>query len=384
MKTVLICGDNVFSEVKGGAARTVWEMVKEFSRRKYKVILFVRGFNSPDERSVSENVVIYRHKNNIFRVYKFLSEIFFSNKISFVNFHDPLTSFFTLIYIKVKGFKFKIIYTFQSPWNVEYLIRADKKKVNWSWKFLNSFIRKGVEKYCLKNSDKIIVASKYMQDLLFKIHRLSSEIMPLGVDTERFSPVDFNTRNKIRDRFGISHSVKLFFTLRNLEPRMGLKNLVKAVYILKNKGFKNIFFIIGGNGTLFNELSKMIDELGLKNYIVLTGSIVDEELVDYYRMADAFILPTRELEGFGLVSIEAMACGVPVLATPVSANIEVVGGFDKSFLFNGVSDVDIAEGIEAFLKRNDLKEISLNVRKYVEENYSWKKYVDRIEKLIEV
>jgi len=121
--------------------------------------------------------------------------------------------------------------------------------------------------------------------------------------------------------------------------------------------------------------------LSLEKMLRFEGYINDEKLPLYYKASDAFILPTKELEGFGLVSIEAMACGIPVLATPISANIEVIGNFDKTLLFDGIEPKDIANGIISFIKRNDLEQLGKKARDYVKFNFCWDKYIEKMENI---
>jgi glycosyltransferase involved in cell wall biosynthesis len=105
-------------------------------------------------------------------------------------------------------------------------------------------------------------------------------------------------------------------------------------------------------------------------------------------MADLFVLPTQELEGFGLVTLEAMASGLPVIGTPIGGTKEILGKFNADFLFDGTQPDSIAKlALEKYLiiKNNSQrwKQISEQGRKFVEDHYSWKQNVDSFERLIQ-
>ena len=124
-----------------------------------------------------------------------------------------------------------------------------------------------------------------------------------------------------------------------------------------------------------NALNK---KLGIEEYIQFTDFIPEEELPDYYRIADVFILPTQELEGFGIFKLEAMASGVPILGTPIKGTKEILGQFSYVFLLrdNG-PDPMAALIIESCRRTNENAEIwqaiSDQCRRFVENNYSWEK-----------
>jgi len=124
----------------------------------------------------------------------------------------------------------------------------------------------------------------------------------------------------------------------------------------------------------------------LRDFVKLQGFISDEDLPFYYQSADFFILPTKWLEGFGLVTVEAMSCGTPVLGTPVGGTIDILNKFDSSFLFKDTNPESIAELILDKYnyykdKTEKYKQLSKKCREFVEENYSWERNIDETEAL---
>jgi glycosyltransferase involved in cell wall biosynthesis len=104
-------------------------------------------------------------------------------------------------------------------------------------------------------------------------------------------------------------------------------------------------------------------------------------------MADIFVLPTLELEGFGLITLEALASGTPVLGTPVGGTVEILSKLNSRYLFKDTSPESMAELIiqicREFKDNPALRQgVSDQCRLFAEKNYSWKKNVDSLENLI--
>ncbi|PIS47856.1 MAG: hypothetical protein COT17_01260 [Elusimicrobia bacterium CG08_land_8_20_14_0_20_51_18] len=381
-KRILICADNFFERVRGGGARSAWEIALELGSRGYDVSFLIRGTAEEQDSEERSGIKIYRHKNRVLSVFRFL-RVIGPEELSAVNFQDPYSSFLVLLYLILKRVKTPRIYTFQSPWPVEYAIRAKKKKLSLPRIFFGVQLRRELEKFVLKNSDKVTVASDFMRKELLRLHSLEADILPLGVNLKRFTPPAEG--EALPEGLKAAGGGKMFFTLRNLEPRMGLENLLGAVKILSDRGHEKLSFIIGGVGSLETELKETAGKLNIADMVSFPGYIPDGELRLYYGASDAFILPTRELEGFGLVTLEAMACGCPVLATPVGANPEVAGVCPGNVIFKSGKAEDIAEGIEEFIKTHPEinKRERERCRRYAEDNYSWKTYADGFEGIFE-
>jgi glycosyltransferase involved in cell wall biosynthesis len=108
----------------------------------------------------------------------------------------------------------------------------------------------------------------------------------------------------------------------------------------------------------------------------------------YYGASDFFVLPTRKLEGFGLVTPESMACGTPVLGTPVGGTKEILSDFDSQFLFSDTSPDAMAKGIQMamrkyFDEKEKYNELRHRCREYAEKNYSWKQHIDQLKSILE-
>jgi glycosyltransferase involved in cell wall biosynthesis len=166
---------------------------------------------------------------------------------------------------------------------------------------------------------------------------------------------------------------------------MGLENLITAIREVV-KVTPDIYLVLGGDGPLKDDLADLTRQLGVEDFIRFVGFIPEGELPAYYRMADVFVLPTLELEGFGLVTLEALASGVPALGTPVGGTVEILKVLNPRLLFKDKSPESIARLIlETYREfREDPAsqgKLSIQCRRFVEQNYSWEKNLDKLENL---
>jgi len=145
-----------------------------------------------------------------------------------------------------------------------------------------------------------------------------------------------------------------------------------------------VLLLIGGAGSLRSDLESLTGSLNLQGHVRFLGFIPDNELPLYYQACDAFVLPTRELEGFGLVTAEALACGTPVLGTPVGAIPETLGELQPDLLFEGIGREAIAGGILKHLERaqadpQGYEALRKRCRDYATARFGWDRIVERLE-----
>jgi len=225
-----------------------------------------------------------------------------------------------------------------------------------------------IERRAVSRATAIVVLSDFVRAALEARHQFQGRVfqIPGGVDARRFAPAD--DRGLVRRRLGLMPEDALIFTARRLQPRMGLANLIRAVAILRNEC--RLVLRIAGDGPLAPSLRRLITQLGLDDCVQLLGLVPDDELRDWYRAADVFVLPTVELEGFGMVTVEALACGTPVVGTPVGATPELLTPLDPRLLAESSAPSDIAAAIRRTLQmpEDGFRE---RCRKYAMERFSW-------------
>jgi len=144
--------------------------------------------------------------------------------------------------------------------------------------------------------------------------------IPGSFDAERYAPPA--DRIEARRALGIAPGGTVLFTVRRLVPRNGVNRIISCAATLKDRA-PDLRFLIGGTGPLQAELQRQIEAAGVSSLVQLLGHIPEDRLPLHYQAADVFLLPTRDLECFGLPVIEAMACGCPSLVMPEGGPAEI-------------------------------------------------------------
>ena len=392
---ILLAADVSIKDRIGGGERVLHEQSVRLAQKGHKVCILTRRL--PAHTSAYETidgVHEYRYDVNMDNPAAFLlttvlngqklyKQLSLGTKFDVINCHQPFSALAVNLFPGT--WKIKKVYTCHSLSFEEYISRNPQKE---SLGFtLNVFLRMTIERFCLNKAARIIALSRFTKDKLVKTHRIPEHkiaILPGAADVDYFKPV--MEKDVLRKELDIPPQPLVLFTVRNLVARMGLENLVKAVPILQKKG-ADVRLFIGGQGVLKENLLALVKELGIERAVTLCGFLSKETLLKNYQMADFFILPTIELEGFGLVTVEAMACGAPVLATPIGGSVEILGAFDRSFLFKDTSPEAMAELIfekYAYYKNkpDEYARLCADARAFVEKNYSWEKNVHDLEGLL--
>lgn len=279
---------------------------------------------------------------------------------------------------------FYISSSIESMFNARYLrqeMPGWKKGLDWVKSNVRGITENYMERANLRHSDRIIVLAEYTRKMLTDIHGMGMHakvsVIPSGVDIHRFSPV--SDKNAIRDRLGLPREISILLTIRNLMPRMGLENLIQAMARVRDEfPGQDIRLYIGGRGPLREVLMSRIMELGLDHQVYLIGPITEEELPLYYQACDYFILPTEALEGFGLVTLEALATNTPVIGTPVGATPEILKQFNPNLVTHGILPDDIASTIISCIQERDQLLNHWDSRSLVEKRYAWEVVTARV------
>lgn len=227
-------------------------------------------------------------------------------------------------------------------------------------------------KTLLRNSRRIIIDSNFTRELLLKRNPgLSNRtrIVPLGIELEEYQALD---KEKIRKELDINGFV--LFTVSRLEKMKGIDIAIDAI---RKLNIPDIHYYIAGKGRLEAESKEMCRKDNIKNVHFL-GELFEEELKKYFAMADVFIYPEVSEPAFGLVSIESMAYGTPVIASRSGAIPEVINE-EVGLIFEKGNSDELAEKIKLIYgDRNYLERLRTNTRSYVEANFTAEKMAERV------
>jgi len=168
----------------------------------------------------------------------------------------------------------------------------------------------------------------------------NSVCIPNGFDKKKFYPLN---KEVCRDKLNLPKNKKIIFSLSNLIERKGYKYSIESISrVIKKK--KDILYLIGGSGPLKDKLQKQIVDSNLQDGVRLVGSIPDDKLNLWMNACDLFVLPSLS-ESFGIVQIEALACGKPVVATKNGGSEEIITSKDYGLLCEPANPEDLAEKI---------------------------------------
>lgn len=227
------------------------------------------------------------------------------------------------------------------------------------------------EQKMLASSAMLSCESQFTADLIQQHYgnQIASRItiIPGWVDLNRFRL--FENTSAIRQQLDWPSDRPVLFVLRRHEARMGLENFLYAIHKVHRSGIE-FHVIIGGIGSLTKSLKTLCDRLNLQTCVSFIGQVSDDILPLAYSACDVSVMPTVQLEGFGIPVLESMACGRPVLGTPIGAIPEIILPFEPQWIARSAAPDDLADLVMAFLKNCLPYHSPEHMRKYVSERYS--------------
>jgi len=379
---MLVTTSFYFSDRPTGAARLASDLAHSFAQSGHEVWLVAQAINKNFPTYMQQNGLhvlryfldrlllpdVLRVNKHVSAVKRLLKE-YLPVPPDVIHGHDLLIHVAALDFYQGRG---RFCYTIHSPAVEELPIAWRLQGLNGRLKlaFGPTIIRR-LEQKVLTSSVRLGAESEFTVNLIRRHYSndIADRIMviPGWVDLQRFRPIKdvLATRQMLdwpTDR-------PVLFVLRRLEARMGIDSLLYAIHKVRQMGL-NVYTVIGGTGSLAEPLKALRDRLNLETCISFMGRVADDILPLAYAACDVSVMPTAQLECFGIPLLESMACGRPVLATPVGAIPEIIRPFEPQWIARSATPADLADLIAAFLTNSLPTHSPERMRGYVEARYS--------------
>ena len=361
----------------GGSTLAAYYLAIEMAKRGHEIDVFTTSVSSKGSIEKYGNMTIYRYGTN-FRV---LGSIF-----SFGMFRKPMNHDVNFIHAHFSTL----------PGEIAGARCAKKKKVpfvltyhgDWQESF-GGFVRRAVlslyNKHLLdkvlSHADVIISPSEYYigESRFLGKYRDKIVVIPNGINIDDFDIPYSKEECRVKLELPLDKSIVLF--VGNLIPYKGPDVLVKAMpRIIKEVPDTELVFV--GSGRMRTELEKLSKKLTVEKYVKFAGFVEEGLKPLYYKAADVFCLPsTMSTESFGIVNLEAMACGIPIVASKIGGIPDVVKDGENGLLVPPKDSEALADAIIYLLEKEDAREkMGKNAREKVED-YSWERIAEETEKV---
>jgi len=251
-----------------------------------------------------------------------------------------------------------------------------------SWGYGNKY---KVMRFTLQHADQVVANSEHTGNTLLEMgidpDRLT--IIYPGVDVKMFKPgLDVTG---LRESIGINQNEKLILSVGRLSRRKGFDQMIRAVALLNAEGIP-LRYIIAGIGEDADYLDGLIQEHNLQKVVHRIGAVSDEDLPRWLNACDVFAMPNREIngdnEGFGMVFIEAAACGKPCLAGDAGGTGSAVLDGVTGIRVDGTSVLAVSEGLRKMLIQDGLATtLGQHGLERVKQEFAWERVADKTCKL---
>ncbi|AHJ30496.1 glycosyltransferase family 4 protein [Nodularia spumigena CS-584] len=370
--SILTLGIGWFPQTPGGLERYIYELTHNLAANQDQIELCGVGLPEtelnvpikltnladPDQR-IWQRMGSIRHKFKKTRV----------SKPDAINLHFALYSF-PILDLLPKGVP--ITFNFHGPWAAETQEETVNNQVSLFLK------RRLIEQSTYNRCDRFIVLSKAFGNILHQQYQIPwsrIHIIPGGVNLQWFQAN--LSRQAARKQLDWPENRRILFTSRRLVQRVGIDKLLQALAIIKPQ-VPDVWLAIAGRGHLQATLQKQVKELGLEDNVKFLGFLPDAQLPLAYQAAELTVMPSQSFEGFGLAIIESLACGTPVLCTPIGGMPEILASFSPDLITTSAEASAIAEKLAQILLGNLSIPVREICREYAVNNFDWQQIAQKV------
>lgn len=353
-----------------GVGNHVYNLSRNLIKDNHEVTIITRGpWNKIQRENIDEIDVIrvpfvplypfhiHLHGLSVNKVFKSLESEF-----DVLHIHSPLCPL-----IKTS---LPLITTIHTPMLTDYRDAKLESIRIMLLKIASKFVSYKLESKILHASDIVMtVSTSIAQELKENYYLNSDKVFTVGngVDEKFFCPGKQRSKNDNRYILFVGH----------IDREKGLFDLLECGrYICRDRS--DVSFILAGQGRDFNILKRRVIKLGLRDRFVLLGQVGKEKLLELYQNATLFVFPSYH-EGLPTALLEAMSCSVPIIATDVRGNRDLISHGENGILVPSRNPKKLAEAISLILDDEHLRtKYGGNARKTIENNYTWDKVSDKI------
>ncbi len=241
-----------------------------------------------------------------------------------------------------------------------------------------------IVKNVCKNASMLICNSENTANIVRKLGFDSGskcEVLHPGVDTSRFEVAAPDT--SFRQQMGWSGK-RVLLTVGRLQRRKGQDFLIKSMPALLNE-FPDLFYAVVGRGECYDELISLVDQHELHDNVCVYPDMDDEALIKCYQQCDIFILPNRtidnDIEGFGMVLVEAQVCGKPVIAGDSGGTRETMNIGKTGHIIDCSSTENLLNGLSPILRNREIVDGEVDIADYAKNRFNWDQHVAKAKRL---
>jgi len=406
MKVLLITDD--FYPNVGGVANVLINLHKFFQKENHEMYVInpystgKKVFNNLKISSKASELLYYLRKkefiiNTTLSLWKIISsmEIPFSYRIKLILhfFTKPIIFMkvmenINILYPFLKKFDFDLIFSGNSTWilPLNFILAMMFKKKMATIAYGRDFLvssRLNLRTFYFRSTEKIIVITNHTKNLIKKIHHLKDnqvKVIYVGVNLDDLEIED--TKEDLRKNFNITSDCKILLSVGRHVERKNFCLVITALgEIKKIRPNLNIEYYLAGEGPETVNLKKLVKRLNLEKDVKFLGNCDIETRNKFYKMSDIFLMPSittkNDIEGFGIVFLEANYFKVPVIGTKTGGIVEAIIDGKTGFLINQNDLSDLIEKILFLLDNEKIrKEFGENGYNRVVEEFQWKNIVN--------
>ncbi len=374
--SILTLGIGWFPKTPGGLERYIYELTHKLAANQDQIELCGVGLPETELNLPIKLTNLANPDQAIWQRLGSIRHTFKKTRVSkpdAINLHFALYSF-PILDLLPKGVP--ITFNFHGPWASE----SQQETVS---NQLNLFLkRRLIEKSTYQRCDRFIVLSQAFGNILHQQYQIpwhKIHIIPGGVNINWFQA---NVSPQVaRQQLDWPENRRILFTTRRLVQRVGIDKLLQALAIIKPQ-VPNVWLAIAGRGHLQATLQQQVTELGLEDNVKFLGFLPDAQLPLAYQAAELTVMPSQSFEGFGLAIIDSLACGTPVLCTPIGGMPEILSPFSPDLITDSTAASAIAEKLAQIL----LGKLSIpsrqDCREYAVNNFDWQQIAQKVRQVL--